>query len=84
MSLLSSFLSFTSSTKPFVTCSVEILMHNAMVDIILECGPVSWGDGRAITLGGVLNSNSERWELQLKVAGKTPIQPVCWWSCSLA
>ncbi|CAA2972719.1 UPF0061 protein AZOSEA38000 [Olea europaea subsp. europaea] len=34
-------------------------MHNAMVDIILECGPVSWGDGRAITLGGVLNSNSE-------------------------
>ncbi|MED6130877.1 hypothetical protein PIB30_004740 [Stylosanthes scabra] len=30
------------------------------------------GDGRAITLGEILNSNSERWELQLKGAGKTP------------
>ncbi|KAE9463219.1 hypothetical protein C3L33_04869, partial [Rhododendron williamsianum] len=30
------------------------------------------GDGRAITLGEVLNANSERWELQLKGAGKTP------------
>lgn len=30
------------------------------------------GDGRAITLGEVLNVNSERWELQLKGAGKTP------------
>ncbi|GMH11506.1 hypothetical protein Nepgr_013347 [Nepenthes gracilis] len=30
------------------------------------------GDGRAITLGEVLNSKSERWELQLKGAGKTP------------
>lgn len=30
------------------------------------------GDGRAITLGEVLNSRSERWELQLKGAGKTP------------
>ncbi|KAG0469006.1 hypothetical protein HPP92_018334 [Vanilla planifolia] len=30
------------------------------------------GDGRAITLGEVLNSHHERWELQLKGAGKTP------------
>ncbi|KAL1221694.1 hypothetical protein V5N11_009203 [Cardamine amara subsp. amara] len=30
------------------------------------------GDGRAITLGEVLNSKDERWELQLKGAGKTP------------
>ncbi|GAY49938.1 hypothetical protein CUMW_122910 [Citrus unshiu] len=30
------------------------------------------GDGRAITLGEILNLKSERWELQLKGAGKTP------------
>jgi uncharacterized protein YdiU (UPF0061 family) len=30
------------------------------------------GDGRAITLGEVLNSEGERWELQLKGAGPTP------------
>ncbi|XP_058073429.1 uncharacterized protein LOC131222395 isoform X2 [Magnolia sinica] len=30
------------------------------------------GDGRAITLGELLNSQGERWELQLKGAGKTP------------
>ncbi|KAL5719533.1 hypothetical protein ACHQM5_012293 [Ranunculus cassubicifolius] len=30
------------------------------------------GDGRAITLGELLNSRGERWELQLKGAGKTP------------
>lgn len=30
------------------------------------------GDGRAITLGEVVNSKSQRWELQLKGAGKTP------------
>ncbi|XP_010257453.1 PREDICTED: uncharacterized protein LOC104597547 [Nelumbo nucifera] len=30
------------------------------------------GDGRALTLGEILNSRSERWELQLKGAGKTP------------
>ncbi|KAI9114989.1 hypothetical protein K1719_014002 [Acacia pycnantha] len=30
------------------------------------------GDSRAMTLGEVLNSKSERWELQLKGAGKTP------------
>ncbi|KAI7735552.1 hypothetical protein M8C21_004741 [Ambrosia artemisiifolia] len=30
------------------------------------------GDGRAITLGELVNSNSQRWELQLKGAGKTP------------
>uniref|UniRef100_A0A5B6ZZ45 Selenoprotein O n=1 Tax=Davidia involucrata TaxID=16924 RepID=A0A5B6ZZ45_DAVIN len=30
------------------------------------------GDGRAITLGEILNSKSERWDLQLKGAGKTP------------
>jgi serine/tyrosine/threonine adenylyltransferase len=30
------------------------------------------GDGRAIALGEVLNSRGERWELQLKGAGKTP------------
>ncbi|EPS69914.1 hypothetical protein M569_04849 [Genlisea aurea] len=30
------------------------------------------GDGRAITLGEVLNSKSQRWELQLKGAGQTP------------
>ncbi|KAJ8759941.1 hypothetical protein K2173_010797 [Erythroxylum novogranatense] len=30
------------------------------------------GDGRAITLGEILNSKSERWELQLKGAGMTP------------
>ncbi|KAM6578998.1 hypothetical protein CsatB_030835 [Cannabis sativa] len=30
------------------------------------------GDGRAITLGEVINSKSQRWELQLKGAGKTP------------
>ena len=30
------------------------------------------GDGRAITLGEILNSKLERWELQLKGAGKTP------------
>ncbi|KAG2671313.1 hypothetical protein I3843_14G125500 [Carya illinoinensis] len=30
------------------------------------------GDGRAITLGEIINSKSERWELQLKGAGKTP------------
>ncbi|HIA00717.1 MAG TPA: YdiU family protein, partial [Myxococcales bacterium] len=30
------------------------------------------GDGRAITLGEVLNSKDERWELQLKGAGATP------------
>ncbi|KAM7497344.1 hypothetical protein LguiA_021758 [Lonicera macranthoides] len=30
------------------------------------------GDGRAITLGEIVNSKSERWEMQLKGAGKTP------------
>ncbi|MFI5307636.1 MAG: YdiU family protein [Polyangiales bacterium] len=30
------------------------------------------GDGRAITLGEVLNARGERWELQLKGAGATP------------
>lgn len=30
------------------------------------------GDGRAITLGEVLNDKGERWELQLKGAGPTP------------
>ena len=30
------------------------------------------GDGRAITLGEVLNGTGERWELQLKGAGPTP------------
>ena len=30
------------------------------------------GDGRAITLGEVLNARGERWELQLKGAGPTP------------
>ena len=30
------------------------------------------GDGRAITLGEVVNSRGERWELQLKGCGKTP------------
>jgi len=30
------------------------------------------GDGRAITLGEVLNAQNERWELQLKGAGPTP------------
>lgn len=30
------------------------------------------GDGRAITLGEVLNLKSQRWELQLKGAGRTP------------
>ncbi|XP_028401083.1 protein adenylyltransferase SelO, mitochondrial-like [Dendronephthya gigantea] len=30
------------------------------------------GDGAAIYLGEVINSNSERWEIQLKGAGKTP------------
>ncbi|GFP80062.1 upf0061 protein mfla_1788 [Phtheirospermum japonicum] len=30
------------------------------------------GDGRAIMLGELLNSKSQRWELQLKGAGKTP------------
>ena len=30
------------------------------------------GDGRAITLGEVLNAQGERWELQLKGAGPTP------------
>ena len=30
------------------------------------------GDGRAITLGEILNAAGERWELQLKGAGPTP------------
>jgi protein adenylyltransferase len=30
------------------------------------------GDGRAITLGEVINTRGERWELQLKGAGPTP------------
>lgn len=30
------------------------------------------GDGRAISLGELLNSKGERWELQLKGAGRTP------------
>ncbi|MEL1264669.1 protein adenylyltransferase SelO [Pseudoxanthomonas putridarboris] len=30
------------------------------------------GDGRAITLGEVLNARGERWEIQLKGAGPTP------------
>jgi uncharacterized protein YdiU (UPF0061 family) len=30
------------------------------------------GDGRAITLGEILNRHGERWELQLKGAGPTP------------
>lgn len=30
------------------------------------------GDGRAITLGETINTRGERWELQLKGAGKTP------------
>lgn len=30
------------------------------------------GDGRAISLGEYLNSKGERWEIQLKGAGKTP------------
>ncbi|KAJ4979977.1 hypothetical protein NE237_010757 [Protea cynaroides] len=30
------------------------------------------GDGRAVTLGELLNSRGQRWELQLKGSGKTP------------
>lgn len=30
------------------------------------------GDGRAISLGEILNAEGERWELQLKGAGRTP------------
>jgi hypothetical protein len=30
------------------------------------------GDGRAITLGEIVSSQGQRWELQLKGAGKTP------------
>ncbi|WP_053238153.1 protein adenylyltransferase SelO [Sandaracinus amylolyticus] len=30
------------------------------------------GDGRAITLGEVINTRGERWEMQLKGAGRTP------------
>lgn len=30
------------------------------------------GDGRAMTLGEIVNSKNERWELQLKGAGPTP------------
>ncbi|MCJ7638084.1 MAG: protein adenylyltransferase SelO family protein, partial [Nitrososphaeraceae archaeon] len=30
------------------------------------------GDGRAITFGEIVNNKGERWELQLKGAGKTP------------
>ena len=30
------------------------------------------GDGRAILLGETINANGERWEIQLKGAGKTP------------
>lgn len=30
------------------------------------------GDGRAITLGELINAQGERWELQLKGAGRTP------------
>src|SRR5688572_32048972 len=30
------------------------------------------GDGRAITLGEVVNAQGQRWELQLKGAGRTP------------
>ncbi len=30
------------------------------------------GDGRAITLGELINAEGERWELQLKGAGRTP------------
>ncbi len=30
------------------------------------------GDGRAITLGEVLNARGQRWEIQLKGAGRTP------------
>src|SRR5690606_6722364 len=30
------------------------------------------GDGRAISLGEALNATGERWELQLKGAGRTP------------
>ncbi|MCI68289.1 UPF0061 protein AZOSEA38000-like, partial [Trifolium medium] len=30
------------------------------------------GDGRAVTFGEILNSKSERWELQLKAARMTP------------
>ncbi|XP_042479405.1 protein adenylyltransferase SelO-like [Macadamia integrifolia] len=30
------------------------------------------GDGRVVTLGELLNSRGERWELQLKGSGKTP------------
>lgn len=33
---------------------------------------VTLGDGRAISLGEIVNHNGERWELQLKGAGKTP------------
>lgn len=38
----------------------------------LHTGAGQLGDGRAITLGEVVNSQGERWELQLKGAGKTP------------
>lgn len=30
------------------------------------------GDGRAITIGDIQNKKGEKWELQLKGAGKTP------------
>eukprot|EP01018_Ginkgo_biloba_P033232 Gb_08627 [translate_table: standard] len=30
------------------------------------------GDGRAVTIGEIVNGRGERWELQLKGAGKTP------------
>ena len=33
---------------------------------------VNLGDGRALTLGEVVNNKGERWEVQLKGSGKTP------------
>lgn len=35
------------------------------------------GDGQAITLGEITNTQGERWELRLKGAGKTPYSRFC-------
>ena len=67
-------------------CTFSLILHHTLWSTLLDRLPYAqcygghqfgmWagqlGDGRAITLGELLNSRGERWELQLKGAGKTP------------
>ncbi|KAI7755918.1 hypothetical protein M8C21_015539, partial [Ambrosia artemisiifolia] len=60
------------SDNPFVWGSLKFSYARSYGGHLLGKWAGQLGDGRAITLGEFVNSKSQRWELQLKGAGKTP------------